>query len=60
MKPSRLLIGSTLLAAALVSSGVVAQDSTYPSRPIQLLVSFPAGSIVDVMARRWDHERGPA
>lgn len=51
MKPGRLLVGSTIVAAALVCSGVAAQDSNYPSRPIQLLVSFPAGSIVDVMAR---------
>jgi len=41
-----------LLAFALgsaLATGALAQD--YPSRPVQMLVSFPPGSIVDIMAR---------
>ena len=36
-------------SAVVLATGALAQE--YPSRPIQLLVSFPAGSIVDIMAR---------
>jgi tripartite-type tricarboxylate transporter receptor subunit TctC len=36
--------------AAIAACGALAQDY-YPTRPVQMLVSFPAGSIVDIMAR---------
>jgi len=44
------IVTRVLAMIAIVASGVaVAQD--FPNRPIQLLVSFPAGSAVDIMAR---------
>jgi tripartite-type tricarboxylate transporter receptor subunit TctC len=42
----------TLLAVAFVASLVVAaQAQSYPSRPIKMIVPFPPGGPVDVMAR---------
>ena len=42
-----------LLVAALVSAGLCAsaQAQTYPDRPIRLIAPFPAGGLVDVLAR---------
>jgi tripartite-type tricarboxylate transporter receptor subunit TctC len=44
----RVLVGS--LALTLATGGVQAQDK-YPSKPIRLIVSFPPGGPLDVMAR---------
>lgn len=43
-------VSLSMLAAPLLSSYAVAQDS-YPSRPISLIVPFPAGGAADVLAR---------
>ena len=39
-----------LLAAALMTGAVQAQTN-YPQRPVQVIIGFPAGGSVDVMAR---------
>jgi tripartite-type tricarboxylate transporter receptor subunit TctC len=51
----RILIGLTLLAIASLTAGPVAAQ-TYPSRPVQLIVPFTAGNVVDVVARAFAHE----
>lgn len=38
-------------ASLLPAAAALAQEGTYPSRPIRLLVGFPAGSALDLMAR---------
>ena len=45
---TRLLTLSTLLAFGF---GAAAQAQTYPDRPIRLIAPFPAGGLVDVLAR---------
>jgi tripartite-type tricarboxylate transporter receptor subunit TctC len=45
----RLLLAAATLAA--VASAAVAQAQNYPSRPITILVPFPAGGPVDTLAR---------
>ena len=43
---------SALLAlAALVASACVAQAQNYPSRPVTIVVPFPAGGSIDTVAR---------
>jgi tripartite-type tricarboxylate transporter receptor subunit TctC len=45
-------IGSaTLLLLAMLAGGAAAQTSTYPNRPIRLLVGYPPGGAVDLIAR---------
>lgn len=48
----RRLLGG-LLATLLATSagGVQAQAQSFPSKPIQIVVGFPSGSIIDVVAR---------
>lgn len=43
-----------ICAAGALCSGAFAQDS-YPSRPITLIVPFPAGGVTDVVARELAH-----
>src|SRR5258705_13536617 len=40
-----------LLALATLHAGAASGQTTYPSRPIKLIVPFPAGGPIDVMAR---------
>jgi tripartite-type tricarboxylate transporter receptor subunit TctC len=40
-----------LLPIALALSGMAAAQTAWPERPIQLIVPFPAGGGVDVVAR---------
>ena len=44
---------SKLLAAALLSAGLVAASAAqgYPTRPVQVLIGFPAGGSGDIVAR---------
>jgi len=49
----RLLTWATLVGACAVAGANVAlAQSGYPSRPVQVIVGFPAGGSVDVMARQ--------
>ncbi|MGY3483766.1 tripartite-type tricarboxylate transporter receptor subunit TctC [Bradyrhizobium sp. USDA 4011] len=41
---------ATIASVLLVSAGANAQDN-YPSRPIHIIVPYPAGGIVDIVAR---------
>jgi tripartite-type tricarboxylate transporter receptor subunit TctC len=46
------LLAVALLAPLLFGSGTkLSAQETYPSRPIRLVVPFPAGSLVDVLGR---------
>lgn len=49
VRRARLSLSIVVLAAIGLSSGVQAQ--TYPSRPINLIVPFPAGSTTDLVGR---------
>jgi tripartite-type tricarboxylate transporter receptor subunit TctC len=48
---SSLLVKSFVLLGLALASGVQAQ--TYPSKPIRLVVPWPAGGVVDLAARQW-------
>lgn len=48
---TRRILHRCIAAAAAIVLPLVALAQDYPSRPVQLLVPFPAGSIVDIMAR---------
>lgn len=48
---------ATLLLGATMATGAHAQD-VYPSKPIRVIVPFPAGTAPDVMARYWAERMG--
>ncbi|MES2534783.1 MAG: tripartite tricarboxylate transporter substrate binding protein [Pseudomonadota bacterium] len=41
----------TLIAAALFCSGVNAMAQVYPSKPIHIVIGFPPGGAIDIIAR---------
>lgn len=45
------LLACGLLASALVPAAALAQNSTWPTKTVRLLVGFPAGSTPDISAR---------
>jgi tripartite-type tricarboxylate transporter receptor subunit TctC len=47
----RVLLALLALAIATLQAGAASAQTTYPSRPIKLIVPFPAGGPIDVMAR---------
>jgi tripartite-type tricarboxylate transporter receptor subunit TctC len=48
---TRTLLALLALAIATLHEGAASAQTTYPSRPIKLIVPFPAGGPIDVMAR---------
>ena len=44
------------VAASMAASGVAFAQTTYPSRPVHLLVPFPPGGAVDIVARTLSDE----
>jgi tripartite-type tricarboxylate transporter receptor subunit TctC len=48
---TRFLLALFALAVATLHAGAASAQTTYPSRPIKLIVPFPAGGPIDVMAR---------
>lgn len=48
LRRARIFISAILLCTGF---GVAAQAQTYPDRPIRLIAPFPAGGLVDVLAR---------
>jgi tripartite-type tricarboxylate transporter receptor subunit TctC len=58
--PRRKLSYIVAAAAALLSGPLIAQAQTYPTRPVKLIVGFPAGGLTDIVARlvgQWLSER---
>jgi tripartite-type tricarboxylate transporter receptor subunit TctC len=51
MRAIRFLGAAASLAATLLGSGALAADSNYPNRAIHIVVPYPAGGIVDIIAR---------
>jgi tripartite-type tricarboxylate transporter receptor subunit TctC len=51
------LLHSLLLAAAMLT-GTLAQAQNYPNRPIRLIVPFPAGGATDIFARAVSQKLG--
>jgi tripartite-type tricarboxylate transporter receptor subunit TctC len=48
---TRILLALLALAIATLHAGAASAQTTYPNRPIKLVVPFPAGGPIDVMAR---------
>jgi tripartite-type tricarboxylate transporter receptor subunit TctC len=48
---TRILLALLALAIVTLHDGAASAQTTYPSRPIKLIVPFPAGGPIDVMAR---------
>jgi len=45
--------GIGLLGGHLVSSPAAVAQAAYPSNPIRLIVPYPPGGVVDIVARQW-------
>jgi tripartite-type tricarboxylate transporter receptor subunit TctC len=50
-KLTRILMRAMLVATALVAAARLAVAGEYPDKPIRLLLPFPAGGAVDIVAR---------
>jgi tripartite-type tricarboxylate transporter receptor subunit TctC len=46
------------VVASMIASGTVFAQDTYPSKPVHLLVPFPPGGAVDIVARTLSDELG--
>jgi tripartite-type tricarboxylate transporter receptor subunit TctC len=49
--PRRKFLHLAAGAAALPSVSSIARAQAYPSRPVRLIVGFPAGGLTDILAR---------
>jgi tripartite-type tricarboxylate transporter receptor subunit TctC len=59
MKPARRKVLTTLGAAtALLAAGTALAQSAYPNKPITIVVAYPAGGDVDVLARLFAEKLG--
>ena len=47
----RSVLGAAVLAALLFQSSTAAQAQNYPTGPITVVVSFPAGGSIDAVVR---------
>jgi tripartite-type tricarboxylate transporter receptor subunit TctC len=50
----RLVLAAALAATALLGAqagSALAQDAAYPSRPVKIIVAFPAGGLLDTVSR---------
>ncbi|MBI3043966.1 MAG: tripartite tricarboxylate transporter substrate binding protein [Betaproteobacteria bacterium] len=59
MNRRKLLAYALTAAAALSPLGAHAQ-AQYPARPIRLVVPFPPGGVMDIVARLWSGKVGPS
>jgi tripartite-type tricarboxylate transporter receptor subunit TctC len=58
--PRRAFLQLVVSAAALSESSHIARAQTYPTRPVRIIVGFPAGGVGDILARlmgQWLSER---
>jgi tripartite-type tricarboxylate transporter receptor subunit TctC len=58
--PRRQFLHLAVGAAALPAVSRVANAQTYPTRPVRIIVGFPAGAATDIVARlmgQWLSER---
>ncbi|MFX5009085.1 hypothetical protein ABTB96_19585, partial [Acinetobacter baumannii] len=44
-------VRAAAVAVAMLAAGDVADAQSFPSKPVRLLVPYPAGGAVDVLAR---------
>lgn len=51
MKLIQRLVLSTTFSLGLISASIAAPDTDWPKKPIQMILSFPAGGSTDVFAR---------
>jgi tripartite-type tricarboxylate transporter receptor subunit TctC len=58
MRQRRHLVAFILAVLSVTAAGTPAWPQDYPSRPIRLIVSSPAGSLVDVLSRLLTQELG--
>ncbi|KWR90672.1 Bug family tripartite tricarboxylate transporter substrate binding protein [Cupriavidus sp. IDO] len=59
MKPARCKVLATLGAAtALLAAGTALAQGAYPNKPITIVVAYPAGGDVDVLARLFAEKLG--
>jgi tripartite-type tricarboxylate transporter receptor subunit TctC len=58
MPQRRHLVAFILAALSVTAAGAPAWPQDYPSRPIRMIVSSPAGSLVDVLSRLLTQELG--